>query len=329
MRYRVFVTGSGIAAEARQLLQDEQCLVETGDPADTPADLARKLRDFAPDALIVRQGQITADVQDAAPGLRVICKHGVGMDNIDRAHATRRAIPVLFTPDANFESTAEHTLALLLSIVRRIPREDARIRRGVFDKKSYDGLELAGKSLAVVGYGKIARRVCELVAPFRVSVRVYHPSNRPEPLPPHVTKVDRLDDLWPSADLVSLHCPLTPETRRLVNRDTIARMPRGVHIVNTARGALVDEADLIMALRDGHVAGAAIDVFEEEPPPANHPFFGLDTVIFSPHVGGMSDNSVLNMGLESARHVLAVLKGEPPPRRAVWNTEVLDAAKHL
>lgn len=321
MSYRIFVTGSGIAEEARQLLLKEQCIVDTGDPKDTPADLIRKLAAFNPDGLIVRQGKITAEVQNAAPQLKVICKHGVGMDNIDCVNAAQRGIPVMFTPFANFESAAEHTLALLLSLVRRIPLEDKRIRGGVFDKKKYEGLELYEKTLGIIGFGKIGRRFAELVAPFKMNVLVYHPSATEEPLPGYLSKVKHIADLLPRADIISLHCPLTPETKGLVNKQTIATMKKGVYIINTARGGLVNENDLVQALQEGRIAGAALDVFEEEPPPANHPLFTLENIIFTTHVAGMSDNSVKNMGIQSARNVLAVLKGEKLNREALWSTE--------
>lgn len=319
MGYRIFVTGSGIVEEARKLLLKEDCIIETGDPKDTPADLVRKLKDFNPDGLIVRQGKITAEVQNAAPQLKVICKHGVGMDNIDAANAAQRGIPVMFTPFANFESAAEHTLALLLSLARRIPQEDQRIRGGVFDKKKYEGLELFEKTLGLIGFGKIGRRFAELIAPFKMNVLVYHPSSTEEPLPDYISKVKHVNDLFPLADIISLHCPLTPKTKGMINKQTIASMKKGVYIINTARGGLVHEDDLVQALQEGQIAGAALDVFEEEPPPAHHPLFKLENVIVTTHVAGMSDNSVKNMGIESAKNVLAVLKGEKLNREALWN----------
>lgn len=323
MSHRVFITGSGIAEEARQLLRQEHCSFEVGDPKDTPDDLVAKLKAFDPDALIVRQGKITAEVQEAAAHLRVICKHGVGIDNIDIAAATRRGIPLMFTPRANFESAAEHTLALILALVRRIPNEDKRIRSGIFDKKKYGGLELFEKTLGIIGFGKIGRRLAELVAPFRMNVAVYHPSGTVEPLPPHIFKVKSVAELFPLADILSLHCPLTPETKGMINKQTIALMKQGVYVINTARGGLVNENDLLPALQAKRVAGAAVDVFEEEPPAVNHPFFSLDNVILSTHVAGMSDNSSKNMGIDAVKNVLAVLNGRPLDMAAVINHEVL------
>jgi D-3-phosphoglycerate dehydrogenase len=323
MGYRIFLTGSGIVPAARAYLTERDCILMTGDPKDGPDDLVRKLGEFRPHALIVRQGQITDAVQAAAPDLAVICKHGVGTDNIDIDAATRRGIPVCYTPRANFESAAEHTLGLMLALVRRIPEHDRRIRGGVFDKKTYDGLELLGKTLGLVGFGQIGRRVAELVAPFRMTVLAYHPSRTAEPLPDYIRKVGSTDDVFRGADIVSLHCPLTDTTRNLVNAESIGRMRDGVHIVNTARGELVDEAALASALRTGRVRGAALDVFATEPPPADHPLCGLENVIVTTHIAGVSDNSSLNMGMESARNVLAVLRGEAVDQRALKNPAAL------
>lgn len=323
MSYRIFITGSGIAEEAQQLLREENCTFEVGDPKDTPEDLVRKLKAFNPDSLIVRQGKITAEVQDAAPNLKVICKHGVGTDNIDIQAAAQRGIPVMFTPFANFESVAEHTLALILSLIRRIPNEDKRIRNGVFDKKKYDGLELPGKTLGIIGFGHIGRRLAELVAPFKMKVLAYHPSCTGEALAPYISKVKNAADIFPQADIISLHCPLTPETKGMINIKTISQMKQGVYIINTARGGIVNEKDLFRALQEGRVGGAALDVFEVEPPAADHPLFQLGNVIFTTHVAGASDNSLKNMGTDSVKNVLAVLNGESPDMESLVNKEVL------
>ena len=323
MRYRVFVTGSGISSAAMQALKDAGCEVQTGDPGDTPEMLIAKLQAFNPHALIVRQGKITAAVQQAAPALQVICKHGTGTDNIDIAAATAAGIPVLFTPYANYESVAEHALALMLSLSRLIPQEDRRIRSGVFDKKHYGGRELSGKMLGIIGFGKIARRLCELVAPFKMKVLVYHPSAKPEPLPPYLTKTVDVNVVFEAADILSLHCPLTPTTRHLVNRETLAKMKPGALLINTARGEIVKEADLLAALQSGHLGGAALDVFESEPLPADHPLLREERVILSPHVAGASDQSLLNMGMQSIQQVLAVLNEQQPDPAVVVNPEVL------
>lgn len=326
MRCRVFITGSGVAQEARELLQHHGCLVHNGDPNDTSEEIAQKVEVFRPEALIVRQGRITAQVLDAAGKLKVISKHGVGTDNIDLEAATRRGIPVFVTPRANFESAAEHSFALMLALVRRVAAENGKVRNGIFDKAQYDGIELPGKTLGLVGFGKIARRLAELVAPFRMRVLVYHPSSTVEALLPHVTKVTALSELFAEADIVSLHCPLNPQSRWMINAQSISRMKRGVHIVNTARGGLIHEPDLMRALTDGSVRGAALDVFEIEPPAAENPLLGLDNVILTPHVAGTSDQSFRNMGVQAVRNALSILQGQAIDREALINPAVLAAA---
>jgi len=326
MGHRIYITGSGIAEEAQQLLREEDCAFAAGNPKDTPGDIAGELAMFRPDGIIVRQGKITAEVMDAAATLRVICKHGVGTDNIDLAAATRRGIPVLYTPQANYESVAEHTLTLILSLIRRIPLEDKRVRAGIFDKKNYDGRELLGKTLGIIGFGRVGRRLAELVVPFRMEVVAYDPFWPAATPPSHVVRVEEAEDVFSRADIITLHCPLTPDTRNLINARSIARMKQGVCIVNTARGGIVNEGDLIRALQDQRVGGAALDVFEVEPPAGDHPLLQLSNVIFTSHVAGSSDNSMKNMGVESVRNVLTVLRGHPPDRESLVNPEVLDVS---
>ena len=323
MSYRIFITGSGITEEAMQLLKGENCQMEIGEPADTPAELIAKLSSFDPHALIVRQGQITAEVQAAAGSLKAICKHGVGTDNIDIAAATALGIPVMYTPGQNFEAAAEHTLALILALARQIPLQDRKIRNGIFDKKNYGGVELLGKTIGLVGYGRIARRLAELLYPFNMKAIVYHPSWRDDPELDHVSKVQHVDELFPLADIISLHCPLTDATRGLINRETIAKMKTSAMIINTARGPVVNENDLYNALKERRIAGAALDCFETEPPAADNPLFELDNVIMTTHIAGMSDYSTKNVGLASARNVLDILQGRQPDLKSVLNKESL------
>ncbi len=323
MSFRIFITGSGIAEEALQYLHKENCIFEVGDPTDTSEDLVNKFRTFDPDGIIVRQGKITKEVQDAPKNLKVICKHGVGIDNIDVEAATQRGIPVMFTPLANYESVAEHTLALMLSLARRIPLQDKKIRDGTFDKKYYGGLELLGKTLGIIGFGKIGRRFCELVMPFRMNVLVYHPSRTVENLPQSVTKVENAEDVFDRADIISLHCPLTPETKAMINKQSLEQMKQGAFIINTARGGLIHERDLSQALQNGQIGGAALDVFECEPPDTNNPLFMMDNVIVSPHVAGASDNSLKNMGMGAVQNVVSVLKGDSIDMESLINKEVI------
>ena len=323
MSFRIFITGSGISENAQQLLKDENCIFEIGNPKDTPDDIAHKLKIFNPDGLIVRQGKITGFVLESAVNLKVISKHGVGTDNIDIEAASKRGIPVFFTPMANYESVAEHTLTLILALIRKIPKQDSSIRNGKFEKSKYDGLELKGKCLGIIGFGRIGKRLVELIEPFQMEIKIYHPSNKKEKLPTYISKVQNLKDLYESADIISINCTLTPETQHLINKHSLQQMKPGVVIINTSRGGIINETDLYKALLEEKVSGAALDVFEEEPPNPDNPLFKLDNTIFTSHIAGISDNSYINMGTQSVTNALSVLKGEPVDINSVVNRNVL------
>lgn len=325
MRYRIFMTGSGIAEEAQQFLRENDCELATGEPQDSPEVIAEKLAQFEPHALIVRQGKILPNVQSASTNLKVICKHGVGLDNIDIEAASQLGIPVMFTPGANFEAVAEHTLALILAATRKIPQENQRVKNGIFDKKQYGGLELKGKTLGIVGYGSIAKQLIALLAPFKLNVLMYRRSAQEEDLPAYVRQAKTMDEVLFESDIISLHCPLTAETTGLINKESINKMKSGVYIINTARGAIINEADLVKALKTGRIAGAALDTLEVEPPAVDNPLYELENVILSPHIAGSSDHSAKNMGLGAAMNVLSVLRGEAINMTAVKNPEVFSA----
>ena len=321
MRFRVFVTGSGIVQDAQDLLKAAGGTLMQGDPEDSSVDIERKVSSFRPDALIVRQGQINDLVIRASDKLTVICKHGMGTDNIDINAASDRDIPVMYTPDATCESVAEHALALILSLIRKIPDQDRMIRCGNFEKKRYGGQDLLGKTLGLIGFGRIARRLSELVAPFSMKVLVYHPSSTEEALPPYICKVSSITDILSQSDIVSLHVPLTSDTEGMIDSDAFASMKKDAYLINTARGPLVNEDHLIKALRDGQIKGAAIDTFEVEPPAADSPLYKLNNVVLTMHTAGNSDSSLQNMAMESVRNVLSALRNEPLDPRMVINGE--------
>ena len=318
---RIFVTGPSIADEAAALLKERGCLCGFGTGIETSAELAEKLAAFRPDALIVRKGVVTRAVLDAAPTIRAISKHGVGVDCIDVEAATSRGIPVMVTPQANFESVAEHTLALMLALVRQVPVQDRQVRGGVWKKEDYEGDELLFKTLGLIGYGRIARRLAELVQPFRMEVLAFDPYS--EPVPP-VRAAATLEELLSRADIVSIHCPLTPETKGMIGRDEFRRMKPGAYIVNTARGAVIDEDALIDVLREGRITAAGLDTLEREPPVPDNPLLRMDNVLVTSHVGAFSRNSFRNMGIGAVRNVLAVLSGQMPDPDCLINPEVFD-----
>jgi D-3-phosphoglycerate dehydrogenase len=311
-KHRVVITGR-IAEEAIRLLVPT-CEVECTKPYLPPAEFGATLAAAKADALLVRgvAGKVTREVMEASPNLRVIAKHGVGVDNIDVAAATDLRIAVLNTPAANYESVAEHVLALMLALAKDISCLDGRMRDGQWDKMGYRGRELLGKTLGLVGFGRIGRRVQELVAPLRMRVLVFDPLLAPEWRWPDVTRVDTLAPLLQAADVVSLHCPLTEKTRGLIGRREFQQMKTTAWLINTARGAVVDEEALIAALEAGEIAGAGLDTFNQEPPADLARLVKAGKTVLTPHVAGVTEESFVRMGVTAAEGILRVLAGEAP-----------------
>ncbi|HUQ30669.1 MAG TPA: phosphoglycerate dehydrogenase [Pyrinomonadaceae bacterium] len=238
------------------------------------------------DGLVVRsETKVTPDVMNAATRLRVIGRAGVGVDNIDVPAATARGIVVMNAPDGNTITTAEHTMALLVSLARRVPQADASLRSGRWERKRFIGVELQGKTLGVVGLGRIGRVVAGRARAFGMSIVAYDPFIAPDQARDLELEIATLDEVFARADFLTVHTPLTAETRGLIGASAFSKMKRGVRIINCARGGLVDESALLTAIKEGIVAGAALDVFEQEPPPADHPLLSLEEIIATPHLG--------------------------------------------
>ncbi|MCD6420601.1 MAG: hydroxyacid dehydrogenase [Synergistetes bacterium] len=320
-RFKVIITGPKIAEEGMQMLEKE-CVVVYLEPYPTVVDLMKAVREEVADALLVRTGRITSEVIEASPNLRVIAKHGTGVDNIDVAAATARGIPVLIATFANYESVAEHALALMFALARGIPWLDSRIRKGYWDKMDYKGEELFGKTLGVIGFGRIGRRLRELVKPLEMKVLVYDPFLEPMDFPMDVIRVDKLDTLLESSDIVSIHCPLTEKTKHLIGERELKLMKNTAWLINTARGKIVDEKALIEALKLGEIGGAGIDAFYSEPPDSGSVLFNMERVVMTPHVGGVTRQSLVRMGETSAKNVLDILKGIKPDARYIVNPEI-------
>jgi len=262
---------------------------------------------------------------DLAENLEVIGRHGVGLDTVDLAAASDRGIPVVFTPDGPTESTAEHTLLLILATARRLSQLDRAVRSGDFHIQSRSeamGREMAGKALGVVGFGRIGQRLAEMCRDaLHMPIYVFDPYLDPETVSAWgATYVENLTELASKVDVLSVHTPLTPETRHLIDRDIIRTMKPGAILINAARGPVVDEAALIEALQDGHLGGAGLDVYDPEPPALDNPLFQLDQVVLTPHVGSFTDEGRRRMGLTVVEDVLRVLRGERP--RYMANPEV-------
>ncbi|MBN1856470.1 MAG: hydroxyacid dehydrogenase [Dehalococcoidia bacterium] len=263
----------------------------------------------------VRLARVTSDLMATAPNLKVIAKHGVGYDNIDVAAATARGIVVVHTPKANSVSVAEHILSLMLCLANRVCKADRDLKAGRFQKREdYTGVELNGKTLGVVGLGRIGSetaRICS--AGFGMSVVAYDPfvpSETFERTGHH--RADSLVQLLDMADFVVLCVPFKSGTAGMIGAHELSLMKSGSFLVNTARGGLVDEAALYESLVQGHLAGAAIDAFVDEPPPVEHPLLSLPNFIATPHVAGQTTEAMRRMATDMAEEILRVLRGERP-----------------
>src|SRR5437867_161265 len=275
--------------------------------------------------IIVRsQTKVTAEILNAAKQLRVVGRAGVGVDNVDVETATRRGVVVLNAPGANTVSTAEHAFSLLLGIARNISRADAALKSGVWERKHLEGVELYNKTLGIIGMGRIGSELSRRAIAFGMRVIAYDPylsASRARGL--QVELADDLDDLLTSADFISLHTPLTAETRHILDAPRLRKTKRGVRIINCARGGLIDEAALVQALQDGHVAGAALDVFEVEPLPSDSSLRSAPNLVLTPHLGASTVEAQESVGIEIAQSIRAVLL-EGTIRNAV-NMPNLDA----
>jgi D-3-phosphoglycerate dehydrogenase len=261
-----------------------------------------------------------------APRLQVIGRHGVGLDNVDIQAATAHGLPVVYTPYGPTESTAEHAFLLILSTARHLPMLDSGTRRGNFDIRNQPqsmGIELKGKTLGVVGFGRIGRRLAQMCqAALEMPVCVYDPYLDPRTVTEWgATPVDNLVELARQVDVLSLHIPATAETHHLVNKEVIQALKPSAILVNTARGAVVDETALIEALQAGHIHGAGVDVYSPEPPAPDNPLFQLDRVVLTPHVASKTEEARMLMGLTVVEDIVSVLKGHEPQYLAnpeVW-----------
>ena len=258
-------------------------------------------------AIIVRYGAVGARVMDAAPSLRVISKHGSGTDTIDKAAAQARGIEVRAAIGANAAAVAEQALALLLACAKSVVDLNSRMHAGHWDKATHKSIELHGRTIGLVGLGAIGQRFARMCNAMGMKVLGFDPFA--QNLPDFIQAVD-LDTLWRESDAISLHCPLTPDNRGMVNAHTLAQCKPGVILVNTARGGLVNEADLLAAVQSRQVFAAGLDSFAVEPMTVPHLFHNAPHIVLSPHIGGVTGDAYINMGVGAARNVLDVL-GQP------------------
>ena len=266
------------------------------------------------DALVIRSAtQVSAEVLEAASNLKVVARAGIGLDNVDLEAATRRGVMIVNAPQSNVISAAEHTLALLLAQARNVPQADHALRAGVWERSRWEGVELAGKTLGLVGLGRVGTLVAQRALAFGMRVIAFDPfvsAERAKEL--GVDVMPTLEALLVQADFVSIHLPRTPETEGLIAAHELSLMKPGARLVNTSRGGIVDEDALAKALEDGRLGGAALDVFAEEPA-TDSPLFGLETVVVTPHLGASTKEAQDKAGTTVAEMVRLALKGEFVP----------------
>ncbi|WP_017728091.1 phosphoglycerate dehydrogenase [Halalkalibacterium ligniniphilum] len=302
--YRILVSDAMSKEGLLPLLKDSrvECVQENVDNVD---DLTKF------DALLVRSAtKVTDEVMAKMPSLKIIARAGVGVDNIDIDAATKRGIVVVNAPDGNTISTAEHTFAMISSLLRKIPQAYASIKSGKWDRKAFQGTELRGKNLGIVGFGRIGSQIAKRAKAFEMTVYVFDPfltKDRAEKLGVNLVS---LDDLLATADIITVHTPLTKETKGLLGMKNIAKTKKGVFLINCARGGIIDENALKHYLGTGHIAGAALDVFEEEPV-ADEELLAFDNVIATPHIAASTKEAQLNVAAQVSEEVLHFLEGNP------------------
>ncbi len=328
MGYKVLVTDQ-IDEIAVKILQDI-CEVDYK-AVLTAEDLKAIIKDY--DALMIRSSsKITKDIISAADRLKVIGRAGVGVDNVDIEAATDKGIVVINSPEGNTVAASEHTIALMLSVIRHIPAADASIKEGKWEKSGLTGKEVFNKNIGIIGLGKVGSRVASIVKAMGMKVFVYDPfvsKDRVEELGAHYAA--SLDDIWKSADFITLHTPKNKDTLNLINKDTIAKMKKGVKIINCARGGIINEADLAEAIQNGRVEMAAIDVFDKEPV-EDSPLLRLGSkVVLTPHLGASTEEAQINVAVDVAEQIRDMSQGLPA-RSAVnipaLKSEILEPVKH-
>ncbi len=319
---RVLLTGLPLADEAMATLRTRVSYRVTP-PYPEPDQIAALAAEDGIQGMIVRLGQITRQVLAASPHLRVVVSHGVGVDHIDVEAATELGIPVCITASANFQSVAEHALAMMLCLAKNLFLYDKQMRRGVWDPSSR-GTDLLGKCLGIVGVGRIGRRLAELVQPLGMTVIGYDPHLPADRFPETIRRVESLDELLRQSDFVSLHCPRTQETYHMIGQRELEIMKPTAVLINTARGGIVDESALLRALETGTIWGAGLDNFETEPLPSDSPLLPLqDRLICTPHVAGLTQEALVRMGTEAVSILLGFLDSKELDPDTVVNPGVL------
>ncbi len=302
-----------IKAACLDRLAEKFTVLRDGTLWNDKARLVEAIRDAR--AIVIRnQTRITSELLAAAPKLLCIGRHGVGLDNIDMAAASKAGVVVIAPLDANAMSVAEHTFALMLGLARKLVVADRSTRAGGWDRLKFTGTELAGKTVCICGFGRIGRRVAVRAKAFEMRVIVFDPfvkQDSPVLAESGATLCSKLDDALAQADFVTTHSPLTPETKRMFNERAFGAMKRGAFFVNTSRGGVVDETALLAALKNGHLGGAGLDVRETEPPAVRGEFEVLENVILTPHIASFTTEAQDRTAEGVANDVERILNGQP------------------
>ncbi len=308
MLKRVLVTDNLSAAGLKVLEENPEIeLVIKTDPKLTVEQLREELQNA--DGIVIRSGtKLTEEVLEGQSRLKAIVRAGVGVDNIDIPTATRQGIVVMNTPGGNTVSTAEHTIAMMMALSRNIAPAGASMREGKWERKLFTGTQLAGKTLGVIGLGRVGIGVAQRAQALEMRVLGYDPFISSERASEYGIELYRdIDELIPHCQFLTVHTPLTDETRGVINAERIAKMPKGVRIINCARGGIVDENDLADAIESGHVAGAALDVFTKEPPPEDFRLTKLPGVLATPHLGASTDEAQELVAVEASEIIAGFL----------------------
>lgn len=312
-RPAVLVSAASLAPPAVAMLEAAGYAVITTAAYPGEAELVAALREHHPVALLHRQGLVNAAVLDAGlPALRMLARHGAGMDGIDVAAAAARGLTVTRAAGANARAVAEHSWALLLAMAKDLPSIGAGMASGLWEKTSRHTRDLEGRSIGIVGYGAIGSKVARYAEAFGMEVLAYDPLLPGRTLPGPGERVSSLPELLRRVSILTLHCPLEADTRGMIDAAALAMLPQGALVVNAARGGIVDEADLLAALEAGHIAGAAIDVFETEPLPEASPLRRHPRVLATPHIAANTPNGAAAMATGAADCIISVLAGRQP-----------------
>jgi D-3-phosphoglycerate dehydrogenase len=316
-RFNVVMTAPRLAAPAVAVLEQAGCTVHYMNPYPPAEAVAARTAEVQADAILTRQGAVNAAAMDASPKLRIVARHGVGVDDVDLDAARARGLMVTRAPGSNTDAVAEHTLALILALAKDLKPLGASIAGGAWRGATTKVRDIAGLRLGLLGFGAIGRAVALRAGVFGMRVFAFDPVADAASFGA-VARAETLEALLAQSDVLSVHCPYSPRTRHIVGAAAMAAMPAGSYVINTARGGIVDEVALEAALESGHIAGAGLDVFEDEPPPPSHPLRTHPRVLVTPHVAGVTDGSLINMGVMAAECIVAMLTGGTvPPERIV------------